>query len=142
MGLTDCYTLEGRENVGEAEKGYGLPASPCIFCGEVIRHFNDGGVGWCLSALKPDGTQGRYLYCDQPSCAALTQARKDNQPVTVDINDVSEKDQVVFRCGCVPDYTESVGERCSECRADRDHLVPWDDVPVAMLPISWGPKEN
>ena len=83
-----------------------LPKAPCIFCGETISHFNDGGVGWCLGAIV-DGQSRSYLYCDQPPCVKAQEFCWE-----------------IWRCGCIPDYVESVGEFCNSCRRPRRDALP------------------
>ena len=112
MGLTDCYTLEGREIKERSEYG-----APCIFCGKHIYPVNDGGIGWILGAVGPDANPHWYLYCDV-QCDELNRALELETPNT------PEKDRVIFRCGCESDYVESVGHVCHECEMDREHLTP------------------
>jgi hypothetical protein len=108
FAVAPCCTLEGCENHGLPSPGCDLPASPCIFCGTIIKHFNDGSPGWSVSAVVDDKPQ-RYLYCDQPPCAAA--------------KNIAPEDWPIWRCGCVPDYVENVGDRCASCgRSRRDRL--------------------
>lgn len=123
MGLTDCHTLEGRE-IGDIQ----ADGAPCIFCGQHIRHINNGGVGWLVGAVGPDAKPHWYLYCNDP-CEPQAKVMRE-LGITPE---TPEKDRVVFRCGCVSDYVESVGDQCHECKMDREHLVPWEgDTPISM----------
>jgi len=116
MGLTDTYTLEGRAIHTDAD---GIDHGPCIFCGTPLVHVNDGGDGWILGAVTAAGTVDYFFYCNS-YCAPLAGADAE---LHIQI-DTPEKDRILFRCGCSPDYVESVGSCCHECRASRDDLVP------------------
>jgi len=35
---------------------------------------------------------------------------------------------VIWRCGCVPDYVENVGDHCHACRKPRHEAEPYDVV--------------
>lgn len=85
-----------------------LPKVPCIFCGETIAHFNDGGVGWCVGSVV-NGVALSYLYCEQPACEAA-----------------AKHDHLIWRCGCTPDYVEMVGDLCTDCRRPRLDALPYD----------------
>ena len=99
------YTLEGRE-MGDASPD-DVSRAPCIFCGEVIWHFNEGGVGWILGAVI-DGVSKFFLYCDQPMCAEGQKNKGE-----------------IWRCYCYDGlaYVESVGETCQCCRRTRDNAT-------------------
>lgn len=119
--LTQGYILEGREIPNVEDDARDVPPAPCIFCGATLEHVNDGGRGWIIGAVKADGSTGMYMHCNEGTCYleswnAMAQVKEDTP----------EKDRIVFRCGCTPDYVESVGERCHECKADRANLVPWE----------------
>lgn len=109
------YTLLGRdiqaatERLSQEERRTrAIPSVPCIFCGEIISHLNDGGVGWCLGAMV-DGKELSYLYCNQPPCEA------------------AEKfEHLIWRCGCECDYVEMVGEFCTSCHRPRRDALPWE----------------
>lgn len=92
------YTLEGRE-IPDAAPGDDVGRAPCIFCGRVIGHWNDGSVGWILGAIV-DGKPKNFLYCDQPPCPKA----------------LEEGDKDIWRCGCEYDYVENVGDECHMCR--------------------------
>ena len=94
---------------GKPPTGQDLPAAPCIFCGETITHFNDGGRGWLLGAVVR-GKKKLFLYCDQPICAA---GKKD-----------VKAGNSIWRCGCVADYVENVGPRCHMCQRLRRDRRP------------------
>ena len=34
----------------------------------------------------------------------------------------------IWRCGCVPDYVENVGDHCHDCRRPRHEAEPYDRV--------------
>lgn len=104
------YTLEGREHVGTPPKGCELSESPCIFCGATIRHYNDGGVGWCVGAIV-GGVSKEYLYCDKPPC----------------VQSEAAWDAEVWRCWCAASgfaYLENVGNVCHGCRCLRADAEP------------------
>lgn len=111
------YTLEGRE-VPDARPGDEVGRAPCIFCGRVIGHWNDvnkdepaeaaTNVGWLLGAVV-DGMSKEYLYCDQPPCEEVKAHGYGKE---------------IWRCGCVPDYVENVGDLCHACRRPRAEAVP------------------
>lgn len=111
------YTLEGRA-LTEAPEGREVARAPCIFCGRVIGHFNDGGdhhedgdgVGWIVGAVV-DGKPKEFLYCDQPPCAAVKNGGYD----------------AIWRCGCVSDYVENVGDTCAACLCSRENAAPMPD---------------
>jgi hypothetical protein len=98
------YTLAGRAIPEQASEGKEVAAAPCIFCGKLIEHVNDGGPGWILSAVV-DGQARRYLYCDVPPC------------------DKVHYDEI-WRCGCVADYVENIGDQCGACWRRRADAVP------------------
>lgn len=97
------YILDSRAVHGAPEKGDDLPAAPCIFCGEIIKHVNDGGVGWLLGAVV-DGKANYYLYCLEQDCPIQKLDAEENPPVGS-----------IWRCGCQPDYVENVGDTCHAC---------------------------
>jgi hypothetical protein len=103
--MSPPYILEGRALVGASEE----EAAPCIFCGTVIKHFNEGGVGWQIGALVNDKAEA-FLICDQPWCDVRKKAETATDPTT------PENQRVVWRCPCVPDYVENVGTLCHACR--------------------------
>lgn len=75
-------------------------AGTCIFCGKPAEHVNDGGGAWMCHGLDPDGTVRNYLY-------------------HLDCSDPARGTAFPWRCGCVGDYVENVGDRCAECRRPR-----------------------
>ena len=106
------YTLEGRSVTGRpVPAGQDVAAAPCIFCGRVIKHMNDGGKGWLCGSVE-EGEVREYLYCDQPACKPVKAAEKNGI--------------VIWRCGCVADYVENVGTHCHACNCPREKAVPYD----------------
>ena len=103
------YTLAGRE-IPELPICGNSEAHPalCVFCGAMIEHDNDGGMGWLLGALV-DGETRTYLRCNEGSCAAASAPW-------------------IWRCGCIPDYVENVGDHCHACRRPRHEAQPYDLV--------------
>lgn len=114
------YTLEGRE-VPDAPPGREVGRAPCIFCGREIGHWNDvnedepaenaSNVGWLLGAIV-NGETKYFLYCDQPPCQQVKTEGYDKD---------------IWRCGCVSDYVENVGDACHACRRLRADAVPVPD---------------
>jgi hypothetical protein len=107
VGMPD--SLAGREIPGLAAHDQSdVPPSPCAFCGRVIRHANDGGTGWLLGAVV-DGEPRMYLRCGDGPCARASAPW-------------------IWRCGCIPDYVENVGDRCHSCKRRRSEAEPYDRV--------------
>lgn len=104
--MTAPYKLPGNSIEEAAQQG--VLQAPCIFCGKKIKHFNDGGVGWLLGAVVFGGVR-TYLFCEQPACEAVER----------------NYDQI-WRCGCVSDYVENVGETCHACKRERLAARAWD----------------
>jgi hypothetical protein len=71
----------------------------CIFCGRVLRHVNDGGNGMIVKAVL-DGVARQYLYCNEGACSEASAPW-------------------IWRCGCVADYIENVGDYCGACLRHR-----------------------
>ncbi len=106
------YTLAGRAVTGRpVPDKQDVAAAPCIFCGRVIKHMNDGGKGWLCGSTE-EGEPREYLYCDQPQCKSVKVAEKGRI--------------VIWRCGCVADYVENVGDNCHACGCPREKAVPYD----------------
>ena len=103
------YTLAGREIPGLAACDQSeLPPAPCIFCARLIQHVNDGGSGWLLGAVV-DGESRAYLRCNEGPCSRVSAPW-------------------IWRCGCVANYVENVGDRCHQCRRLRSEAEPYDRV--------------
>lgn len=109
------YILAGRELPKKKLK------APCIFCGDLIKHVNEGGDGWMLGAVV-DGKTKYFLYCNE-HCQARRVAENDNE--------------IIWRCGCESDYIESVGELCQGCRRKRDDALPWNDDELSEEDYAW-----
>lgn len=101
------YTVEGRVWAGDGT------TAPCIFCGERLQHINDGGKGLCVSAIVDEETKA-FLYCHEGWCEARSAATKAEPPYGP-----------LWRCGCVADFTENVGEFCGGCHRPRPVPVPY-----------------
>ena len=104
------YVLDGRE-VPERCEGRNVGEAPCIFCGRTIGHYNDemdNCVGWLLGAVV-NGESKEFLYCDQPPCVEVK---------------VHGYGKAIWRCGCVSDYVENVGDICHACRRPRAEAIP------------------
>lgn len=94
------YALAGREIPdGPAPDDLEVHPAPCIFCGRLLRHVNDGGDGWILNAVS-EGVARRYMYCNEGPCSEASAPW-------------------IWRCGCVRDYIENVGDQCGGCRRHR-----------------------
>jgi hypothetical protein len=102
-------TLASREIPGLAAHDQSeVPPLPCIFCGEMIRHANDGGTGWLLGAVV-DGEPRNYMYCNDGPCGRASAPW-------------------IWRCGCAGDYVENVDDRCHCGRRPRSEAEPYDRV--------------
>lgn len=92
-----AYILKGRALPDHVDD---TTSTPCIFCGTSIRHVNEGGTGCYLSAVV-DGQARLFAYCNEPPCPQ---------------READEKyERSVWRCACVADYVENVGETCGNC---------------------------
>ena len=110
------YVLEGRALGPKPplDSDRELDSAPCIFCGRLIEHINDGGVGWCVGAVV-DGRREYFLYCsDGGECSEHVADAEEFPP-----------HGSVWRCGCSADYVENVGDRCAACGIHRIHAVPY-----------------
>lgn len=100
------YTLH---EIPNEYKGYrdpddpDVPASLCIYCGETVRHVNDGGHGWIGGTLLANGEPLYFMYHGSPPCEAATRA--------------SERDRIWHcLCGDPEGGTyDNVGSRCHNC---------------------------
>lgn len=95
--------------------------SPCIYCGSVVRHENDGGHGWIGGTLLADGDVLFFMYHHVP-CDAAEKA--------------PPKDRVwSCRCGDGPggDTHDNVGARCHNCGRPREHKNATDSSYYAMV---------
>jgi len=103
-----AYVLKDRalpKGAGEEELGR------CIFCGRQLRHFNGEkgkNHGFHVYAVYK-GKPRLFYYCQDPVCPQLQADRKFEHSI--------------WRCGCVRDYIENVGELCGHCKAHRDEAV-------------------
>lgn len=86
----------------------------CIFCGVQTRHFN-GEKGknnaMVLNAIYK-GEARSFYYCHKP----CPQLRADYV-----------YEDSIWRCGCIRDYIENVGDECVNCGCDRDNAVAAGD---------------
>ena len=110
----------------------GCEEGDCPFCGKTIRHVEDGGPGWLVGAMLPDGPgeprndagellPAIFLVCEDPKCAARDAAEQGETPTT------PEQDRAVFRCGCdVGGFYDSIGPVCYACGKGGVDLVRWD----------------
>lgn len=76
-----------------------MPPAPCVLCGRILTHVNDGGHGW-LAAMVYEGRVIRRLYCHDYGC-------------------VPDAERVIWRCPCEPDYCENIGPVCANCKRPR-----------------------
>ena len=102
-----AYILKGREV--KTEKG---KKSPCIFCGRYIEHVNEGGTACFVNAFF-EGKARTYAYCNEDRCP---QIEAD-----------SDYERSMWRCGCVSDYIENIGETCVNCKRIRDDAIAPSD---------------
>jgi hypothetical protein len=103
------YRLAGRELPAHPlPDDHEVHPTPCIFCGAMIEHVDDGGIGSLLGAVV-DGQSRNYLRCSEGLCAAASAPW-------------------IWRCGCVADYVENIGDYCHECRRPRHEAEPYDRV--------------
>jgi hypothetical protein len=103
------YSLAGREIPDLAGRDRSaLPPAPCVFCGRLIQHFDDGGTGWPLGAVV-DGESRIYLRCIEGPCYRASAPW-------------------IWRCGCSGHHVENVGGRCHRCRRPRAQAEPYDRV--------------
>lgn len=104
-----AYVLKGRAlPEGATEETLGR----CIFCGRQVRHFNGErgkNVAFHVYAVRKDVTRV-YYYCQEPLCPQLRADRR--------------YEHSIWRCGCVRDYIENVGERCGRCLNPRGEGAP------------------
>ena len=84
----------------------------------LIKHFNDGGPGWILSAVTAGETK-HYMYCAEPPCEATRRNTDD-----------------IWRCYCTPDYVENVGPTCGSCRRPRAQGAMAPPMPLTGERIS------
>lgn len=109
------YSLEGRELHGDSLTGV------CIFCGQPSTHANEGGTGWIVGSLV-NGEARAYLYCNT-ACPPLQ---------------IQDNYDDIWRCGCVPDYVENVGNRCHVCKRLRECRLPVDGDDETARPYEKG----
>jgi hypothetical protein len=103
------YVLAGREIPDDqSPDGMEVRAAPCIFCGRVLHHVNDGGDGLILNAVA-DGVARRYLHCSEGPCSEASAPW-------------------IWRCGCASHYIENVGDHCGGCRRHRRWAWPYERV--------------
>lgn len=103
------YTSAGREMPDRAACSRSdVSPAPCVFCGRVIRHFNDGGTGWLLGAVV-DGESRIYLRCIEGRCYRASAPW-------------------IWWCGCSGRHVENVGGRCHRCGRPRHEAEPYDRV--------------
>lgn len=102
-----AYILKGRALPDHVDD---TTSTPCIFCGTSIRHVNEGGTGCYLSAVVGGQLRG-FAYCNDPPCPQRGADEK--------------YERSIWRCACVDDYVENVGETCAACgRARKDAVGP------------------
>lgn len=77
---------------------------PCLFCGTMLTHFNDGGDGWLAGSMVAPRKVTYWLYCHS-GC-----------------DDGSSQD-AIWRCYCAPGYTENAGPLCHECGCIRSMAI-------------------
>jgi len=97
-------------------KNRALPANfddesyaPCIFCGEMITHFNGGGRGLVVNSCE-EGEAHAYLYCHEYKC---------QQRVSDELYEHS-----MWFCGCEADYIDVIGKTCPSCGASSRKPTP------------------
>ena len=104
------YVLAAREiPTGQPPDGMEVHPAGCIFCGRVLRHVNDGGDGMIVNAVV-NSIDRQYLYCNEGPCSEASAPW-------------------IWRCGCVADHIENVGDPGSD---DRGTIVL--DVDFRMQP--------
>lgn len=84
------YTLRGRALPDDPS----ILEAPCIFCGELTKHINDGGNAWAVAG-RLDGKRRMFLY--------------HNRDCTL------SRGHSIWRCRCEDDYVENVGLYCLYC---------------------------
>lgn len=82
--------------------------APCIFCGEMLSHFNGGGRGMVVNSCE-EGETRAYLYCHTYKCP---------QRVADELYEHS-----MWFCGCEADYIDVIGEKCPACSTSSDKPV-------------------
>jgi hypothetical protein len=121
MSIFDkVYTLTNRViDRSKTPPGQELPDSPCIFCGSMIKHLEDGGPGYIIHAMYR-GKPEQFLHCVHPACRAVEQHSHE-----------------IWRCGCISDYIEMVGDECTACRRPRRDAMPYDwDVETDQVTVA------
>lgn len=83
--------------------------APCIFCGEMLSHFNGGGRGMVVNSCE-EGEAHAYLYCHEYKCP---------QRVADELYEHS-----MWFCGCEADYIDVIGEKCPSCDASSRKPTP------------------
>jgi hypothetical protein len=103
------YVLTGREIPHEqAPDGLEVHPAPCIFCGTLLRHLKDGGDGSIVRAVV-DGVAHRYMRCNERPCSSASAPW-------------------IWRCGCMSQPVENVGEYCGVCGRHRRLARAYDRV--------------
>lgn len=105
------YTWDEETNRGEGE---------CVFCGKVIEHFNDGGVGWVLEAAHPEtGKLDQYIHCCYPMCpeSEANDAAEIHRCYNPDQVEgwTLDPSQTYDTCDDFGSYCEFLGDRCPDC---------------------------
>jgi hypothetical protein len=92
--------------------------APCIFCGTPLRHVNDGGNGSSVRAVV-DGVANEYMRCSEGPCSLASAPW-------------------IWRCGCMSEDNENVGDYCGACGRHRRLAKAYDRVECPFCEDEYG----